>query len=87
MQAERFQFTPSEIEISRGEKLVLKIVSRDVVHGFNIIGTKINVVIPPQGHGEATATFQPEAPGSYPFKCSKVCGPGHLKMKGVIKVR
>ncbi len=85
--AKRFQFTPSKIEVKQGTRLVLKISSLDGRHGFNIIGTPINVVIPGQGQDEVTVVFNADQAGEYRFKCSKVCGIGHNDMNGVIVVR
>ncbi len=85
--AQRFQFTPSRIEVKQGTRLILKIASLDGRHGFNIIGTPINVVIPGKDNKEVTVVFKADKPGEYRFKCSKVCGTGHNEMNGVIVVR
>lgn len=87
MTAQRFQFTPSRIEVKQGTRLVLKISSLDGRHGFNIIGTPINVVVPGKGQEEVTVVFRADQRGEYRFKCSKVCGSGHSDMNGVIVVR
>lgn len=87
MEACQFDFQPARIELDRDSKLRLIITSLDVVHGFNIIGTDINLMVPAKGEGEAVVVFDPLEPGEYPFKCSKVCGGGHLLMRGVIVVR
>jgi cytochrome c oxidase subunit 2 len=84
--AERFSFTPSELRIGAGQTVELRIRSHDTNHGFRIVGTDINVVIPKRGRGSATVVFRPDKPGRYVFECSKLCGAGHNFMRGVIVV-
>jgi cytochrome c oxidase subunit 2 len=84
--AERFSFTPSELRIAAGTAVELRIRSHDTNHGFRILGTDINVIVPKRGRGTATITFRPDKPGRYIFECSKLCGAGHSFMRGVIVV-
>ena len=86
IQAERFQFTPSEVRAVLGTTLSIQLSSDDTDHGFNIKGTDINVSIPKRGRGTRTVTFTPPAAGRYSFECSHVCGAGHSFMRGVIVV-
>lgn len=84
--AERFTFTPSEIKVPPGTTLDIRLRSDDTAHGFRIVGTDVNLVIPKRGRGVATVTFRPPAPGRYEFECAKLCGAGHSFMRGVILV-
>jgi cytochrome c oxidase subunit 2 len=84
--AERFAFTPSEIKVTQGTTLELRLKSDDTNHGFRILGTDINVLVPKRGRGEAVVRFEPAEPGRYTFECSKLCGAGHGFMRGVIIV-
>jgi cytochrome c oxidase subunit 2 len=84
--AERFSFTPSELRVTAGTTVELRIRSHDTNHGFRIIGTDINAIVPKRGRGTATVMFRPEKPGRYVFECSKLCGAGHSFMRGVIVV-
>lgn len=84
--AERFSFTPSEIRMTAGTTLHLRLQSDDTAHGFHIIGTDVNVEIPKRSRGMATVEFAPERAGRYTFECSKLCGAGHSFMRGVIIV-
>ncbi len=86
IQAERFQFTPSEIKATVGNPLTIKLTSDDTDHGFRILGTTINVAIPKRSRGSVTVTFTPEKAGRYTFECSHVCGAGHAFMRGVVVV-
>lgn len=81
--AERFSFTPSEIRVTAGTRLEIRLRSDDTAHGFRIIGTDIDIELPKRGRGVATVTFEPKA-GRYTFECSKLCGAGHSFMRGVI---
>jgi heme/copper-type cytochrome/quinol oxidase subunit 2 len=84
--AERFSFTPSELQVAAGTTVELRIRSHDTNHGFRIIGTDVNTIVPKRGKGTATVMFRPEKPGRYIFDCSKLCGAGHSFMRGVIVV-
>jgi len=85
--AERFAFTPSEIVVSAGEPVELRIASDDTAHGFRIAGTSINVVIPKRGRPELVVPLQVDTAGRYPFECTRMCGAGHNFMRGVLIVR
>jgi cytochrome c oxidase subunit 2 len=81
---ERFSFTPSEFRVKAGAPVEIRLRSDDTDHGFRIVGTDINVVIPKRGKGVATVTFVPPQPGRYVFECSKLCGAGHSFMRGTL---
>jgi cytochrome c oxidase subunit 2 len=85
--AERFRFTPDEITIRLGETVAFRLESDDTDHGFRIVGTDIDRVIPKRGRGSIAVTFTPERAGRYLFECSKLCGAGHEFMHGVLIVR
>jgi cytochrome c oxidase subunit 2 len=84
--AERFSFTPSEIPVAVGEQIELRISSEDTSHGFRLVGTDINGVVPKRGEGELSVPFRGERPGRYTFECSRMCGAGHDFMRGVLVV-
>jgi cytochrome c oxidase subunit 2 len=81
---ERFSFTPSEFRVKSGAPVEIRLRSDDTDHGFRIVGTDVNVVIPKRGRGVATVTFLPPQPGRYVFECSKLCGAGHSFMRGTL---
>jgi cytochrome c oxidase subunit 2 len=87
IRAERFHFTPSEIQLKQGEEVDLRLKSDDTAHGFRISGPDTDIVIPKRGKGEVTVTFVAKAPGRYEFECSQMCGAGHSYMRGVIIVK
>jgi cytochrome c oxidase subunit II len=85
--AERFSFTPSEIELREGEEVELQLRSDDTSHGFRIVGTKVRVAVPKRGKGDVSVVFKAERAGRYEFECFRMCGAGHDFMRGVIIVR
>jgi len=84
--AERFTFTPSHIKVKRGTIVELHVRSEDTNHGFRIVGSDLNTIIPKRGRGEATLIFRADTAGRYTFECSKMCGAGHTFMRGTITV-
>jgi cytochrome c oxidase subunit II len=84
--AERFTFTPSHIKVKRGTTVELRLRSEDTNHGFHIVGSEFNTIIPKRGRGEATLIFRADAAGRYTFECSKMCGAGHNFMRGTLTV-
>ena len=83
--AERFEFWPSEITLAEGEEVEIRHQSQDTVHGFRIIGTSTNVIVPKRGRGEVAVLFRAERSGRYTFECSRMCGAGHNFMRGELK--
>jgi cytochrome c oxidase subunit 2 len=81
---ERFSFTPSEFRVKAGQPVEIRLQSEDTDHGFRIVGTDVNVIVPKRGRGTATVTFEPPKPGRYVFECSKLCGAGHSFMRGAL---
>ena len=85
--AERFTYSPSKINLKRGELVEFVLSSDDTDHGFKIPGTSIDVTIPPQGRGEVRVRFIVQEKGQFVFECSRPCGAGHNLMRGTIVVR
>jgi cytochrome c oxidase subunit II len=85
--AERFAFTPSRIDITAGEEVELRISSYDTSHGFRIVGTDTSVAVPKRGKGEISVVIRMDKPGKYRFECNRMCGAGHNFMRGELVVR
>jgi cytochrome c oxidase subunit 2 len=85
--AERFDFWPPEITAVEGEAIVIRLRSDDTLHGFRIVGTGTNVLIPKRGKGVVDAKLSGLKAGRYTFECSRLCGAGHNFMRGVLVVR
>ena len=84
--AKRFKFRPAKIRMRVGETLEVTLKSLDVMHGFHVVGSHIDVTIPARGKGPVKVRFEPSQPGKYRFVCSHQCGAGHAQMRGVIEV-
>ena len=84
--AERFTFTPSEIRVTAGTTLELRVRSDDTMHGFRIVGRNVDVAVPKRRQGEAVVVFEAAEAGRVRFECSRLCGAGHNFMRGEIIV-
>lgn len=78
------QFADTEINVRKGDTVVLRIKNLDVPHGFALEEYGINTVTPP---GEPTEVrFVASRAGSFTFFCTVFCGTGHPKHKGTLIV-
>ena len=84
--AERFTFTPSEITVTVGTTIELRVRSDDTMHGFRIVGRDVDVAVPKRRQGEAVVVFEATEVGRFRFECSRLCGAGHNFMQGEIVV-
>ena len=88
--AGNWEFEPSTITLKKGEKVVLRIRSADVAHGFAVDELGLNVNIPAGQTVEVE--FTPDKAGTFTSYCSVFCGfdasigKGHESMKGTIIV-
>ncbi len=88
-----FAFLTDENEISRnavivkpGERVLFRIFSNDVIHGFNIPAVGITTEFDP-GRERDIWIRTPEKPGKYLIQCLNYCGVGHAQMKAWLVVR
>lgn len=84
MKASRFAFSPNSLRVKAGVPVELHIVSTDGTHGLAIPALDIKQQLD-QGK-ETVVSFTPTKAGQYPFRCSVICGSGHLGMKGELIV-
>ena len=84
LQAKKFEFTPSEITVKRGNPVTLVLTSLDFDHGFSCPDFKLRSDFIPGR--EIELNFTPEKAGRYLFVCDNFCGEGHDDMSGVIIV-
>jgi cytochrome c oxidase subunit II len=85
IRAKKFEFSPSEIALKRGEPVLLRLTSEDRKHGFLLKPFKIDTDITP---GKATdIAVTPAAAGDYTVICDHYCGTGHGNMKMRLTVR
>ncbi|MGE5326929.1 MAG: cupredoxin domain-containing protein [Deltaproteobacteria bacterium] len=84
IKAKKFQFSPSEIALKKGEPVILRLTSEDRTHGFLFKPFKIDTDIVP---GKATdIAVIPRTAGQYTVICDHYCGTGHGNMKMKVTV-
>jgi cytochrome c oxidase subunit II len=99
--ARKYEFTPNEIQVKQGEAVELRVHSEDETHGLKLDrypeGAKAKgdpglVFGQPDQNGKVikgvdqVVDFTAQQPGTYDFKCAKICGIGHGRMKGKVIV-
>lgn len=83
--AKRFAFEPSQIEVSRGDRVRLVVTSADAPHGLGIRKFKVNALVP-RGGKPVTIEFVASEAGTFPIVCTEACGDGHADMRGTLVV-
>lgn len=78
-------FTPAEIEVPAGAEVTFTLTTPDVIHGFHVEGTRMNVMLIP-GH-VTRSRYRFERPGEYAIICHEYCGVGHHTMYGKVIVK
>ena len=81
---QQYSFTPSCILLPTDTPIMFRATSADVVHGFLIEGTNINLMLVPGYISSLTARF--EEAGERLMPCHEFCGIGHEGMWARIRV-
>jgi cytochrome c oxidase subunit 2 len=81
---QQYSFTPSCMIVPTGTLVTFRTTSADVVHGFLITGTNINLMLVPGYVSSLNVRFG--SPGERLMPCHEFCGVGHEGMWGRIKV-
>ncbi len=68
-----------------GEKILFRILSNDVIHGFNLPAARITTEVDP-GAVRSIWIRAPARPGKYLIQCVDYCGVGHYQMKAWLVV-
>lgn len=82
--AKRFNFTPAEITVKKGEAVVIVLKSVDVAHGLRFRDLGVDVKADKGKTGELALT--PTKTGDFVGACSVFCGSGHGGMKLTLHV-
>lgn len=82
--AQTFAYNPMEIEIPVGSKVKFIATTKDVIHGFHVTGTTINMMLEPGYVSENITTV--DHVGEYTIVCNEYCGIGHAMMYSTLKV-
>jgi cytochrome c oxidase subunit II len=87
--AKRFEFEPSTIEVTEGDRVRLLVRSADGPHGVEIKEFKVKKAVPRAKPGDSPVTieFVASTAGTFPILCSEYCGKGHEDMKGTLVVQ
>src|ERR1700693_658986 len=95
--AKKYEFAPAEIHVKKAERVELSVHSVDDTHGINVDvypegaqGTMAQGLVfdHPEANGKVEKKvdqlldFVAAEPGTYDFKCAKLCGMGHGRMQG-----
>lgn len=79
-----WQFNPKEIRVPVGADITFTATTMDVIHGFSIEGTRLNMMLIPGQISRNSYRFK--RPGEYLLICHEYCGGGHHTMYGKVIV-
>jgi cytochrome c oxidase subunit II len=82
--ASAWQFRPDEIRLPAGAQVRIRATSTDVIHGFEIEGTHVNMMLIPGQISQMTTRLP--AKGEHLLICHEYCGLGHHRMFGKVIV-
>ncbi|MCT6922682.1 MULTISPECIES: cytochrome c oxidase subunit II [Bacillales] len=82
--ASAFNYNPMEIELPLNAKVRFIATTKDVIHGFHITGTNVNMMLEPGYVSEYTTVVNKT--GEYLIVCNEYCGTGHAFMYSTLKV-
>lgn len=82
--AKRFNFSPAQITLKKGETVTLRLTSEDVTHGFYLKPLKLDETIDAGKTKDVTVT--PQVAGTFSAICDHFCGSGHGNMHLTIVV-
>ncbi len=82
--ARMWSFEPANIELPTGAEADIYLNSVDVNHGFQILGTNVNLMAVPGAVNYSHVKFK--TPGKYSVVCHEYCGSGHHGMTTTIMV-
>ncbi len=72
------------IRVPKGSTVLYQITTKDVVHGFQVAGTNVNMMVEP-GHISRYEAVMKNA-GEFTIVCNEYCGIGHHQMYGTVEV-
>ena len=84
MLGQAWSFTPSEVRVPVGAEVTFLMTTPDVIHGFHVEGTRLNVMLIPGQVARVSYTF--DEPGEHLIICHEYCGIGHHNMWGRVIV-
>ncbi|MEB3778915.1 MAG: hypothetical protein GSR85_01590 [Desulfurococcales archaeon] len=85
--AGQFFWIPNKIVLENPKRVEFEITSQDVVHGFHVVGTSVNVMVIPGYVAQFTWYPPNDAEGTYLIVCTEYCGVGHDLMKATLEIK
>ncbi|MBU8879026.1 cytochrome c oxidase subunit II [Bacillus sp. FJAT-29790] len=82
--ASAFNYDPGHVQVPLGAKVKVIATTKDVIHGFEVAGTNVNMMLEPGYISELVYTFN--KPGEFLVLCNEYCGIGHHMMTSTIEV-
>jgi cytochrome c oxidase subunit 2 len=82
--AQAFNFVPQDVRVPVGAEVEFFLTARDVIHGYQIERTNVNVELIPGEVARLQYTFK--EPGTYRVTCNEYCGIAHHDMLGTVTV-
>jgi plastocyanin len=83
--ARRYSFTPSRIEVHRGDIVSISLSTDDIPHTFTIDTYRVSKKVTREH--DATVEFVADVPGTHVFYCSLTTEDGCRSMRGELVVR
>jgi len=80
----RFDFSPSEVELKKGETVDIRLISEDVSHSLSLPDLGINLEVSKGSPQDVIIT--PQSTGDFLGQCGRFCGIGHGTMKFTVHV-
>jgi cytochrome c oxidase subunit 2 len=82
--SQTWAFVPPEIRVPVNAEVTFTATTVDVIHGFNVEGTRLNMMLVPGQISRNSYRFT--RPGEYLVICHEYCGLGHHTMAGKVVV-
>lgn len=82
--ARKWQYQPNEIHLPEGAVATFYISSPDIIHGYKVVDTNINIMVLPGEISRVTQRF--DEAREHLIVCHEYCGTGHQAMFGRIIV-
>jgi cytochrome c oxidase subunit 2 len=82
--AQQYSFTPQCLLVPADTPVTFRATSADVIHGFLINQTNVNVMLEPGYVSVFKATFKTR--GEHVMPCHEYCGAGHAGMWATVRV-
>jgi len=76
--AKKFDFSPGEITLKKGEPVVFVLKSTDVAHGLRF--KELGIVMRAEKGRTTELSYTPDKTGEFVGHCSVFCGAGHAEM-------